>query len=81
MVNASGYAQEHNSSALQHHEGRLWYRWARRMPGPIKRCLLSCYWPMKSLAEDWQDYSAALVGHILCHTIRLAWYRLACELR
>lgn len=61
--------------------GKPGYQWARRLPASVKRILLSCYWPLKAFFEDWQDYSAELVGHIPCHAFRIGWYRLVCRMR
>jgi len=54
------------------------YRWASRLPRPVKRLLLACYWRAKALVEDLQDYTAELVGHVPCHMLRLWWLRHAC---
>jgi acetyltransferase-like isoleucine patch superfamily enzyme len=61
--------------------GKPGYRWARRLPRPSKRFLLACYWPLKALVEDWQDYTSELVGYIPCHRFRLMWLRGACRVR
>jgi putative colanic acid biosynthesis acetyltransferase WcaF len=57
------------------------HRWAARLPRPVKRWLLARYWPLKALAEEWQDYSAELVGHIPSHAFRIGWYRHICRMR
>ena len=57
------------------------YRWAARLPRPVKRWLLARYWSLKALAEEWQDYSTELVGHIPSHAFRVGWYRHICRMR
>lgn len=61
--------------------GKHGYRWARRLPRPIKRFLLACYWALKALAEDGQDYSAEIVGHVPVHALRLWWYQHICRVQ
>ncbi len=55
------------------------YRWARKLPNPVKRRLLAWYWKCKWLIEDLQDYSAEMVGHVPSHAVRLWWYRHVCH--
>ena len=55
------------------------YRWARRLPRPLKRRLLAWYWKVKWLLEDCQDLSSELMGHVPSHAVRLWWYRHACH--
>ena len=55
--------------------------WTRKIPKPLKEFLLRSYWPLKAFWEDWQDYSAELVGSIPSHAFRLWWYRYACGMR
>jgi maltose O-acetyltransferase len=56
------------------------YRWARKLPNPIKRLLLACHWWLKAFVEDWQDYTAELVGYVPSHALRLWWYRHICRI-
>ncbi len=56
------------------------YRWGRRLPRAAKRTLLACYWWTKALVEDFQDYSAELIGHLPSHAVRLWWYRHVCRM-
>jgi acetyltransferase-like isoleucine patch superfamily enzyme len=59
--------------------GKPGYRYARNLPDPIKRFLLACFWPLKALIEDLQDYSSELVGFVPCHGFRLWWYKHVCH--
>jgi acetyltransferase-like isoleucine patch superfamily enzyme len=47
----------------------------------FKKAVLGGYWPIKSYWEDWQDYSAELVGCIPSHAFRLGWYRTICRMK
>jgi putative colanic acid biosynthesis acetyltransferase WcaF len=53
----------------------------RRMPGPVKRRLLSVYWPMKAFKEDLQDFLSELIGGIPSHAVRHLLYRTLCGVR
>lgn len=57
------------------------YRWARNLPPSVKRVLLACFWPLKALVEDFQDYTSELVGHVPAHAIRMLWYRWICRIQ
>jgi acetyltransferase-like isoleucine patch superfamily enzyme len=61
--------------------GKVGYRWLRRLPPPAKRFILACYWPLKALVEDWQEYAAEMVGHVPFHAFRLFWYRHVSRMR
>ena len=61
--------------------GRRGFQWARRLPTPIKHRLLSCFWPLKALVEDFQDYTAELVGVLPSHGLRMLWYRYVCRVK
>jgi putative colanic acid biosynthesis acetyltransferase WcaF len=65
----------------EHLAGFPGYRWLRRLPPCVKRLLLACYWPFKAWVEDWQDYTAELVGHVPCHALRLWWICHICRLK
>lgn len=62
------------SAGWRRHIGRL-------LPGSIKRFLIRCYWSGKQLAEDCQEYSAEIVGHVPSHAFRLWWFRHICRMR
>jgi acetyltransferase-like isoleucine patch superfamily enzyme len=59
--------------------------WRRRigrvLPHSIKRFLIKSYWSCKQLLQDWQEYSAELVGHIPSHALRIWWYRNVCQIQ
>jgi maltose O-acetyltransferase len=57
------------------------YRWARRLPKPIKRPILACFWVLKALLEDLQDYTAEVVGYIPSHAIRMFWLMSFCRIK
>ncbi len=54
---------------------------AKKLPGPIKNFLLSCFWMIKAFLEDFQDYSAEIIGYIPAHFIRITWYRWICRIK
>lgn len=56
-------------------------RAARLVPHSIKRFLLNCYWSCRQFIQDWQEYSAELVGHVPSHAFRLWWYRRVCHMQ
>lgn len=56
------------------------YRLLRRLPAPAKRPILACFWALKSCVEDWQDYTAEVVGHVPSHAFRLWWLRCICRM-
>jgi putative colanic acid biosynthesis acetyltransferase WcaF len=70
-----------NEATSSPFSGKPGYRWASQLPHPIKRCLLACYWPLKALVEDWQDYTAELIGHVPAHALRMWWYRHVCRIK
>jgi acetyltransferase-like isoleucine patch superfamily enzyme len=57
------------------------YRWAGKLPAPLKRLILACYWPVKAFVEDFQEYSAEIVGHVPIHALRTGWYRHVCRMQ
>ncbi len=58
-----------------------WRNWASMLPCHFKPFLLRCYWPLKAFIEDFQDYSAELVGHMPLHALRMWWYRHVCRVQ
>lgn len=71
-------ANDDRALSLRHIPG---YRWARKLPDPLKRLILACYWPVKAFVEDLQEYSAEVMGYVPCHALRLWWYRHVCRMR
>jgi maltose O-acetyltransferase len=60
-------------------EDTPWYALAASLPKPVKKTILASYWPLKALVEDFQDYTAEVVGHVPLHAFRLWWFRHICR--
>lgn len=45
------------------------------IPKPIKNLILAFFWKLKQFWEDWQDFSAELIGYVPIHVFRLWWLK------